>query len=570
MSQAQAQAVALQKLEELGGAIIRSITGNPSFHLRNHSLYRNYFREPINTPHVASGLIDSQNVNFRGVVDCLAVRQVYSDFEIFHKNLPEEPIGRLIYDLLEQLRTESIVPNDFPGIKTNLKDRFVEWSLDFHHSKINETQVGILMYTLAQMAWSRLNGFRVVEETEDFIEATRAGIASLIGSPLALLKRHKFDQEEYAKASLVIVKTITDLIDSEYEELDGDEIDDTSSRALKFLLAFDSGDETSFNSISSGVSRAYIDDHVGYRVFTRQYDSEERITELIRHDHLLTLRENLDKEVYNSHINIKRFAKSLHEVFAEPLEIDWNFGEEQGHVDGRRLSQLVASKSEKRVFFLPRVEKKVNAQLTLLIDCSGSMKEYGSDVAVLIDILGRALVLAGVNVEILGFTTKTWSGGRPQADWFSQGRPMGPGRLNEVRHIIFKPANTQWHKARRAIAGLLKPDIFKESVDGEAVEWALSRLNSSGASKKSIVVLSDGCPMDSATNLANDKFYLDNHLKEVVKKIELSGDVEIFGLGVGLDLSIYYSKCAALDLGEGVNQKVLDGIVALLQKKHRR
>jgi cobaltochelatase CobT len=415
-----------------------------------------------------------------------------------------------------------------------------------------------------------LNSFRVIEETEDFIEVTRAGIAPLIGSPLALLKKYKFDQEEYAEASLVIVKMITDLIDSEYEKLEGDEIDDTSSKALKFLLAFDTGDETSFNSISSGLSRAYIDDQVGYRVFTRQYDSEERITELIRHDQLVTLRENLDKEVYNSHINIKRFAKSLHEVFAEPLEIDWNFGEEEGYVDGRRLSQLVASKSEKRVFFLPRVEKKVNAQLTLLIDCSGSMKEYGSDVAVLIDILGRALVLAGVNVEILGFTTNTWSGGRPQTDWFSQGRPMCPGRLNEVRHIIFKTANTKWHKARRAIAGLLKPDIFKESVDGEAIEWALSRLESSDATRKSIVVVSDGCPMDSATNLANDKFYLDNHLKEVVKNIELSGNAEVFGLGVGLDLSAYYSKCAALDLGEGVNQKVLDEIVALLQKKHRR
>jgi len=198
------------------------------------------------------------------------------------------------------------------------------------------------------------------------------------------------------------------------------------------------------------------------------------------------------------------------------------------------------------------------------------MKEYGSDVAVLIDILGRALVLAGVNVEILGFTTKTWSGGRPQTDWFSQGRPMCPGRLNEVRHIIFKTANTKWHKARRAIAGLLKPDIFKESVDGEAIEWALSRLESSDASRKSLVVVSDGCPMDSATNLANDKFYLDNHLKEVVKNIELSSNAEVFGLGVGLDLSAYYSKCAALDLGEGVNQKVLDEIVALLQKKHRR
>jgi len=423
MSQAQVQAVALQKLEELGGAIIRSITGNPSFHLRNHSLYRNYFREPINTPHVASGLIDSQDVNFRGVVDCLAVRQVYSNFEIFHKNLPEGPLGKLIYDLLEQLRTESIVPNDFPGIKTNLKSRFIEWSLGFHHSKINETQVGILMYTLAQMVWSRLNGFRVVEETEDFIEATRAGIAPLIGTSLALLKKFKFDQEEYAKASLIIVRTISNLIDSEYEELDGVEVDDNSSKALKFLLAFDSGDETTFSSISSGVSKAYIDDHVGYRVFTRIYDSEERITDFVRHDQLLTLRENLDEKVYRSHINIKRFAKRLFEIYAKPLEDDWNFGEEEGYVDGRRLSQLVSSKSEKRVFFLPRVERKVNAQLTLLIDCSGSMKEYGSDVAVLIDILGRALVLAGVNVEILGFTTKTWSGGRPQTDWFSQGRP---------------------------------------------------------------------------------------------------------------------------------------------------
>lgn len=162
--------------------------------------------------------------------------------------------------------------------------------------------------------------------------------------------------------------------------------------------------------------------------------------------------------------------------------------------------------------------------------------------AVIVDVFARALELAGVRSEILGFTTAAWNGGRAVRDWRRAGRPPHPGRLNEVSHLVFKGADTPYRRARPAIAGLLKPDLFREGVDGEAVSWACERMQAHPERRRLLVVLSDGSPMDSATALANDAFYLDNHLAEVVRQQELAGTSEIYGVGVGLDLSAFYRR----------------------------
>jgi cobaltochelatase CobT len=191
-------------------------------------------------------------------------------------------------------------------------------------------------------------------------------------------------------------------------------------------------------------------------------------------------------------------------------------------------------------------------------------------VAVLVDTLVRAQEAAGVATELLGHSTGAWNGGRAQRDWQRAGRPPHPGRLNELRWMVFKAADTPWRRVRPAMAALLKPELFREGIDGEAVDRAIRRMEGRSEARRILLVVSDGCPMDSATNLANDEHYLDNHLCDVVARHEQRGQAEILGLGVGLDLSRYYSRCQALDPGAPPGHAVWREVLALLGGRGRR
>ncbi|MGH3451630.1 MAG: cobaltochelatase CobT-related protein, partial [Haloechinothrix sp.] len=181
-------------------------------------------------------------------------------------------------------------------------------------------------------------------------------------------------------------------------------------------------------------------------------------------------------------------------------------------------------------------------------------------------VFARALELAGIGSEILGFTTGAWNGGRAVRAWRRAGRPAHPGRLTELCHLVFKDADTPYRRARRPIAGILTADLFREGVDGEAVTWACRRLRGRAEQRRLLIVVSDGSPMDSATNLANDAHYLDHHLRDVIQREEQTGDVEIYGVGVGLDLSAYYSRSHALDLSRGIGNEVFREIVGLIAR----
>jgi len=198
------------------------------------------------------------------------------------------------------------------------------------------------------------------------------------------------------------------------------------------------------------------------------------------------------------------------------------------------------------------------------------MKTHIESVAMVVDVFVRALEQAGVASEVLGFTTGAWNGGRARRDWLRAGRPAHPGRLNELCHLVFKDADTPWRRARRDLAALLKADLFREGADGEAVEWACDRMEARAEARRLLVVVSDGCPMDSATELANDAHYLDQHLREVVERREQGGSVEIFGAGVGLDLSPYYARAQALDLTGAVRNQVFGELLELIGERRRR
>jgi cobaltochelatase CobT len=569
MATIQQQARRQQRVEELCGAAIRALTGDPELHMRAHGLYRGQKRVPLYAPHLRTDAAAGDIGAHRGTSDGMALRLLHSDAELHRSLSPEEPIQRLMFELLEQLRVESLVPPDKPGMAGNLERRFVSWSLQYHHAGLTGSELGILLYTLAQVCWARLNACRVVEETEDLIEATRARIVPRIGRQLAALKRDRGDQARFACAALAIARQmhvwIRDAGAGQPEGADDDAADAADS-ALNFLLDFDQEGDAGVASLISGRSDVFADAAAGYRVFSKRYDRESGAAELVRPALLGELRTRLDRLIADQGVNARRLARQLAAIFAQPQRDGWSFGEEEGYIDGRRLAQVVSSPDERRLFRRELFQPQPHALFSLLIDCSGSMKAHIESIAVLVDVFARALQQAGVASEVLGFTTGAWNGGRVQRDWMAAGRPNHPGRLNELSYMIYKDAESSWRRARPSIAAMLKPDLFREGIDGEAIDWACARMLGRSETRRVLVVISDGCPMDAATNLANDRFYLDNHLKEVVARRERQGEVEIFGVGVGLDLSPYYRRRLVLDLTRGVDNRVFDEIVGLLRR----
>lgn len=556
-----------QRIEALCSAAVRAFTGDPGLHLRAGALFRRDRRVALHAHHLRlepSGMLLSSG---RGAADGIALRLRLSDPQVHRAHCPGQPLQRLVFELLEQLRVESLVPDRLPGMAANLRRRFRDWSYDYHHAGLTGTALGILLYTVAQLCWARLNGCAVLAQTEDLIEPTRAGIVPLIGHALAALKRERLDQSRYAGAALAIAQHVQGLFEAEQaaragETADGD---DAAVLALRRLLDGDDAEDTASLHVSGGRRRAFDRADIDYRVFTMAYDRELAAAGLVRAAQLTELRTRLDRLVASRRFNGARLARQLALLFARPVVDDWLSGEEEGRIDGRRLAQLVSSPGEQRVFRRERRRPRAQATVSFLIDCSGSMKAHIESVAVLVDVFVRALHLAGVDSEVLGFTTGAWHGGRAQRDWLARGRPAAPGRLAEVMHLVFKDADTRWRDARPSIAALLKPELFREGVDGEAVDWACRRLLDRDAGRRVLLVFSDGCPMDGATQLANGADYLDRHLKAVAASYQRQGQVEILGLGVGMDLGAYYRRRIALDLDNGPDQATVDTIVAMLE-----
>lgn len=572
---AQQQARRQQRIEELCAASLRALTGDADLHYRGRRLYRGEARLPTHAPHLRIDPGRDDFADCRAAADGMALRLLYSDAGLHRRLCPEEAIERLVFELLEQLRVETRVPDDMPGMAANLLRRFGRWSRDFYRSGLTEGSLGLLLYTVAQMGWSRLNARPVLEETEDYIESTRAALVGDMGAALAGIRRHRHDQAVFAEHALTISRVVGARVRAERARVDKDNQDDEEEAAkggFALMLDFDEieGDDDGITTATTGHSKIFEEASLAYRVYTTRFDREVAAGKLVRRPLLRENRERLDRATIEYGINLPRLARRLGSVLWEPYPDGWTFGEEEGRIDGRRLAQLVSSPTERRLFYREQIKLDTNCIISLLIDCSGSMKHHVIPVTIMAESLIRALEMIGASTELLGFTTNAWNGGRSYQEWMRSGRPRHPGRLNEVCHLIFKDAERSWRRTRNDIAALLKPDLFREGIDGEAVDWACERLLARPEARRILIVISDGCPADSATNLTNDAFYLDNHLKDVIARRTREGQVEILGLGVGLDLSPFYRHCLATDMAQTLDTHLFDEIVALIGGRHRR
>ena len=551
-----------QKLEALSAVALRALTGRSQLHFEGGRLYEGAERVPVHAPHLQWQPDVDGLQSYRGIADAVALRLQLSDARLHAELQPEDDVARLVFELLEQLRVESLAPASLPGLRRNLIWRYRTWSDAFLDSGMTESSLGILLFAVSQITWSRLMVQALPEHVQDLLEPTRAGLAPAIGEALAGIRRYREDQRRYADYALQIAADIAQRVQKEYEDTPRSK----SFRRGNFTLSldFEQDNEEPYASAHTGDSVVFEETQGKYRIFTQRYDKELNAIDLVRPALLREYRQTLDQRVAQQGVNVARLTRALRAVLARP-EIDgWQFGQEEGVIDGRRLSQLISSPAERRIFRKDQHIPLVDCAVSFLLDCSGSMRQYSSSLAIMMDIMMRALSQAGVTTEVLGFTTLAWNGGRARQDWFARGRPQAPGRLNEACHLVFKDVDTSWRCARQQIPALMKPDLYKEGIDGEAVLWACRRLMATGKQRRILIVLSDGCPMDTATNLANDTFYLDNHLKSVVRQISQSMPVEILGLGVGLDLSPYYQRSLPIDLTQGLDNSVFDELLMLL------
>ena len=576
-----------QRIDALCGASLRALAGQADLHLRGGRLYRGQRLLVIAAPHLYPEP-GSAWAGHRGAADGLALRQVHSDAALHAAHRPADAVARAVFDLLEQLRVESLVAPTWPGVRHNLRARFEDWSAAFAAASLIETRSGLLLFALAQTVRSRLSGEPVFEPMEDAIETSRGRLAQAAGHELAALKRQRAVQALFIPPALVLAARVAGLLAAlRAEAADAADITDAADatedarNGARFTLLIDWGPDADEDSAlphaGLGHSRLLADAPGGYRVYQRDHDQQHDAARLARADELRSLRDTLDGHLARSGLNIGRLARALQQLLAQPRPDDWDSGQDQGRIDGRRLAQLVASPAERRLFRTEHLLPQPRCQLTLLIDCSGSMKQHSTWVAVLADVLARALCQAGVRCEVLGYTTAAWHGGRPARAWQRAGRPPHPGRLNELRHLVFKDARHTWRRARPGLAALLKADLFREGIDGEAVAWACQRLRAASVAddgqpieRRLLLVLSDGRPMDSATHAANGPHYLDHHLRQVVDTETARGDIEILGLGVGLDLRACYPRCLALDPAQALSQTSLGEVIALIAGRRPR
>lgn len=567
MAKPKAQTQQAQYLQDRVVATARALSARPQLHSRGQWFYDGDLALPLYAAHLSPDrvLAGEENVLWlRARADAIAQRLCFGDENLHQIHCPEQPIERMIFELLEQLRCESLAA--LSGVRHNLHWGFCDWSRHFSQSQSAQSIIGLLLLTLSQIVYSRLNACSIDEKIADLIESTRAGIAPVLGASFAALRRCRADQAAFIPHALNIAKVVSQSIDEEQRRQGQNPTTRQFSRHdFKLPLNFTPPQTDAFATIKTSLNTAL--NSADYSVWTRQYDGEKAARQLVRDALLREYRSRLDQAISDSKIQLSRLVRVFRSLIVQPQSSGWDFDQSSGYLDSRRLTQLVTKPSDHRIFKTLARSPMADCQVTLLLDCSGSMKNCVDAVAPFADIFARLFEMTGADSEVLGFTTQAWHGGRSAKDWVKQGRPENPGRLNETLHLLFKSSEQSYRRARQQLAALYKLDLFREGIDGEAIEWAIARLYLRPAKRRLLFVLSDGCPMDRATELANGGTQLlEKHLRQVIASHDGAG-IEIYGLGLGLDLSLFYRHRLAFEPEALLSQQSFLAIAEMLDKR---
>jgi cobaltochelatase CobT len=543
-------------------------------------------------------------IRLRAETDSDALKKKFSNKEIFNKNLPDNPACKSLYNIAEKIRYEVLGGKMLKGVGKNLSGNYKQKIFSIHKDQLkNKKDVPITeafeLYMLKKFFNLELNtvSSRMLSFWEkDFI--------SSIDEHLDFLNKNLEDQKNYSLKFSEIFKGM-DVFNSNNNENNEDdnekdnkqenesENSDDDQSAKKedankqdetqtslnagFDLSDQQMDEQSEHSDSlkesaeNLIKKANLNNiNQEYKVFTTEFDEIAKAETLENAKETQKLRKNLDQQLIGFQDLITKLANKLQRQLLAKQNRAWEFDLEEGLLDSSKLTRIIMDPYNSLSFMKEKDLDFKDTIVTLLIDNSGSMRGRPITIAALCaDILSRTLERCSVKVEILGFTTKNWKGGKSREAWAKTDKPKSPGRLNDLRHIIYKGADTQWRQAKNNIGLMLKEGLLKENIDGEAISWAYSRIKKRKEERKILMVISDGAPVDDSTLSVNSGDFLEKHLKKMVKFIETKSDVEILAIGIGHDVSRYYDKAIKItDINE-LGDVMITQLSGLFENKNK-
>ncbi len=554
------------QFNQINSATLRGLANNPYLHIFDEDIYFQQQRRVYNF-HLKKPDKSGSFASLRGRIDAIALREQLSNADLHQEMAPQSLIGQWLFDCFEQLRVESICDTTYKGMRSNIEANFTRWSHQCHADGFLEQHIGVLLYSVIQIVYARLNARAVIEETEGIIEETRSSIAPLIGIALSKMLANRHDQRLYAKCALTIIQIIEEMVYQERNMRKNEKDKDSINNALLNWLdvnAFDAKIERPNPKSSLQKSVSLLDSaYPNYKIFTTLYDFEKPIEEIARPLALKTLRDELEQLIIANPINVIHLAQRLKSLFLKPEVPLMHDRYDSGYIDGAQLVQIALAKASDNAFLQPITQPEVHASLCVLIDCSGSIRPHNRWLAGFVETIIRACNIANIKTEVIGFTTNTWQGGNALKLWEQQGKPNNPGRLNERLLIQFKSYEQSYTSRKTHMAGLLKDNIYKESIDGESLDWACKRLIKQEG-QRCLIILSDSYPSDTCTRLQNQDDILSKHLQQVIQRF--TPLLPILGVGIGEALPWYYHHQLSYDINKKVNNSSFNTLIASLQK----
>ena len=492
--------------------------------------------------------------------------------------------GMLLFDWLERIRCTLLAPESMQGLVSNIHKRLVQDCL-ICSNYIDSNQS---LPSAWMVAWLfRENVLKVGRESpvQAFVEPWNDMVQRWIAPYVDSMRSTLYQQERYAEYALDLIAQCDLYIDPWSTVFqDGDDpivqqsfVSSSTHKATSDKLSVDVGAkieehvkktmvERSVNVDTEVVERVNAIDvrkePIRYRVWTKAFDEQLHARDLLLEDMVLHYRKLLDAQFVEYKNTVAQLARRLQYLLQAQQKVVWTKGLDEGVLDTERLASLVVDINP---FIFKQQEKAPvrDAVVTLLIDSSGSMRGKSIVIAALCaDIIAQTLVRCGIKIEILGFTTVAWQGGQSRQQWIAEGEVPAPGRLNDLRHIIYKQADESYEHARNALGVMMCESLLKENVDGEALQWAFDRLRRRTESRKILIVLSDGLPVDNSTLLSNEPQYLEAHLRSVIRTIECS-NVELFGIGIGHDVKNFYKHAEVLHEPEQLGAALIDKLSSM-------
>lgn len=557
----------------LTGASARAVGADADLVVRGPHWYVRGQRVLARAPHVHTDIHRDDWSGIRGGSDAIALLVRHSDPVLRERAGLDGDVARLVFALLEQLRVEALADPALPGVAANLGHRFAAWSQQLVAAGLLESEQGLLLFTLAHIARSRILIEPIPESVEDLIEPMRYAIGAQVGRELIRLRELRGDQAAYGRVAEQVARLLAEQVDRARARAGGPVDTDehaperAEDRAISLLAGFEDDAESPLPVAALGSSRTFVEHGGRYAVFTRAHDRVTPGHRLLPAAALPGLRREVADLVRDSGLHVGLLTRQAAAALGTTVERGWDRGGEDGELDPGLLTRLVAHPGDRRVFRERHAQNTIDVAVTILIDMSGSMKPHRLRLVPLLAVLARAVRRAGAQVEVLGHTTVTWGGALARRDWQRAGRPPRPGRLSELQHIVLLDGGAPAARGRDWPAALLRTSLYREGVDGEALTWAMERLAHTEAARRLLLVVSDGSPMETSTARANDQHYLDQHLRAVVDAGPAG--IEVVGLGVGLDLSAFYDDYAILDLTEPLPH-VASQVLAVLGRPSRR